>query len=189
MLDGWYFFGNYCNNLYQVEVIKMGIRVADQAWIGAALLHREHPEKDDFRTEEVLRRATREFGPLPPGVRQHLGSHAVASSRPSPGRYKMFTRTAHGRVRLFRTGDPVHPERTGKSLPEAGDLPPKYQELLRWYEGEYASRSTMARGDSSPKAFLAFIGLIPAYDLKLIEQAIEDDCERIEPDAGEDNAA
>jgi hypothetical protein len=167
----------------------MSIRVADQAWIGAALLHREHPERADFRTEEVLRRVTREFGLPAPGVRQHLGSHAVASNRPSPGRYKMFTRTARGRVRLYRAGDPVHPERTGKSLPEASDLPERYQGLLKWYESEYAARSETPRGDSSPGAFLAFIGLIPAYDLKLMEKAIEDDCERIEPEEEEDSAA
>ena len=40
-------------------------------------------------------------------------------------------------------------------------------------------------GDEYYEAFLAFIGLIPAYDLKLMEEAIDRDCERIEGEADE----
>jgi hypothetical protein len=108
----------------------MKTKVADQAWIGLALLHRENPQREDFQTDEILKRAAKEFGELAPGVRQHLGSHAVASTAPSPGQYRMFTRTGHGRLRLYRAGDPTHPERTGKIVPNGEDIPEKYRDLL-----------------------------------------------------------
>lgn len=163
-------------------------KVADQAWIGLALLHRENPERADFQTDEVLKRAKKEFGELAPGVRQHLGSHAVASNPPSPGKYRMFTRTGHGRLRLYKTGDPTHPSRTSKSLPNREDIPAKYWDALEWYQTNYNSSSTTSpkgSGSSTPAAFLAFVGLIPAYDLKRIEQLIRRDCERIESEGGE----
>jgi hypothetical protein len=41
-----------------------------------------------------------------------------------------------GRRRLFHKGDPYHPERDGsKTMPKAGDLPPRYRKLLAWFEG------------------------------------------------------
>lgn len=162
----------------------MNIKVADQAWIALAFLEMEHPDREDFRSEEVLERAKAEFGALQPGVRQHLGSHAVASLAPTPGRYRMFTRTGHGRIRLYRKGDKVHPERTQKFVPKREDIPQQYWHLLDWYHGRRGSAKPIAPGASSdPRAFLALIGLIPAYDLRLMENAIEQDCERIEEDS------
>lgn len=157
------------------------IKVADQAWIGLALLHHELGHQD-FRTEEVLHRAEKEFGTLQPGVRQHLGSHAVASIPPTPGRYRMFTRTGHGRLRLFRRGDAVHALRNGKAYPSKHEIPAKFWHLLDWYQAVYDARPQpqAEKGSSDPKAFLAMVGLIPAYDLKIIEDLIESDCENIE---------
>lgn len=167
-------------------------RVADQAWIGLALLHRENPDRTDFQTDEILKRAKKEFGDLAPGVRQHLGSHAIASNPPSPGKYRMFTRTGHGRLRLYKAGDPTHPARTSKSLPNREDIPSKYWDTLDWYQAKYNSASQTpdkGSGSSAPAAYLAFIGLIPAYDLTRIQEIISQDCEGIEAEGGEDKDA
>jgi len=39
--------------------------------------------------------------------------------------------------RLLRSGDQVHPERTGKIWPEPDDLPPQYGELIKWAKQRY----------------------------------------------------
>lgn len=168
------------------------MRVADKAWIGLALLHKENPSRKDFKNEEVLSRARQEFGELPPGVQVHLSSHAVATTTPSSGRYKMVTRTGRGRVRLFRKGDPAHPERTDKSVPRLEELPEKYHPLVRWYEEEYnvVAKPEAQEKDGDPRRLLRFVGLITAFDLDIMRKVIEEDCERIEPDddAGKDVA-
>ena len=170
----------------------MDIKVADQAWIAAALLHREQPERSDFQLREIIGRAAREFG-FPPterkGVWQHLVGHSVASNAPTPARHRMLTKTGRGRRRLFRDGDPVNSERDGKITPAAEDIPTKYQSLLAWYKSEYNHKRVEPQGSaegSSPAAFLAFVGLIPAYDLKVMEEVIERECERIETETDKD---
>lgn len=162
------------------------IKVADQAWIATALLHRDNPGRADFRLREIIERAAQEFGfsrNLRKGVWQHIVGHSVASNPPTPARHRMLTKTGRGRRRLFRAGDEVHPDRDGKVTPLAEDIPAKYHPLLAWYQSEY-NRKTAPQaspvGGSSPGAFLAFVGLIPAYDLKVMEEIIERECERIE---------
>lgn len=173
--------------------LTMNIKVADQAWIGLALLHREQPKREDFRVDEILERARREFGHLQPGVRQHLSSHAVAGVPPSPGNHRMFTRTGRGRLRLYRQGDPVHAKRHGKLLPNEDEVEAKYAPLLRWYVSQFNrvndAELPLQKGEVvSGKDFLRFVGLIPAFDLKQMEEAIERDCERIESDTNEEIA-
>lgn len=112
------------------------IKVADEVWIAAALLHREHPGAADFSIEEIVERARREglHEPLRPGVYVHVVSHCVANRPPNPGRYRMLLETTAGRRRLYRDGDPSHPDRSGaKITPEPEDLPAKYGVLLNWY--------------------------------------------------------
>jgi hypothetical protein len=36
------------------------LKVADETWIATALLHREHPERDDFAEQEIVARARNE---------------------------------------------------------------------------------------------------------------------------------
>jgi hypothetical protein len=111
-------------------------KVADEAWIAVALLHREHAGRSDFTIEEIMESATHKAGhePLRPGVYVHIVQHCVANRPPSPGRYRMLTETAPGRRRLFRLGDSYHLQREGsKTLPERADLPQKYHSLLDWY--------------------------------------------------------
>jgi hypothetical protein len=111
-------------------------KVADEVWIAAALLHREHPDRADFEIEEIIRRATEEAGkqPLRPGVYVHVVQHCVANRPPNPGRYRMLFETASGRRRLFRNGDNYDPAREGaKIVPEQEDIPSHYAPLLEWY--------------------------------------------------------
>jgi hypothetical protein len=157
-------------------------RVADEAWIAAALLHREHPESEDFSLQDILERAKKEFRhEPPPGVRQHIVSHGVASNPPDPARIRMFHNSGRGRRRLYRPGDPAHPERSGKMYPNKRDIPERYHPLVDWYVTEYAQQEAKPQGSSDPKVWLQFIGLIPAYDLRKMSEAIESGTEQVDP--------
>src|SRR5437660_239928 len=116
--------------------IQIKMKIADEVWIAAALLHRENPEATDFSIEEIVDRARREglHEPLRPGVYVHIVQHCVANRPPSPGRYRMLVETAPGRRRLFRTGDSYHLAREGSKIhPAVDELPEQYRDLLEWY--------------------------------------------------------
>ncbi len=124
-------------------------KVADEVWIATAMLHLEHPDREDFSVSEIVERASREISALPlrPGVRVHATQHCVADRKPNPGRYCMLTATRGSRRRLYRPGDRIHPDRLGaKIAPEREDLPERYRRLLDWYYGEYQKHETA--GDS-----------------------------------------
>jgi hypothetical protein len=157
----------------------MNLKVADQAWIATALLHREHPSEADFRLSEILERARREFHDRRPGVWAHIVSHCVASNPPSPVNYRMLHETGRGKRRLFRPGDPVHPNRTGKIYPDTRDIPPKYHDLIEWYVKNYSRADEPVRS-SKPAAFLKFVGAISAFDLQRMSEAIKNGCERVD---------
>ena len=131
--------------------------VADEAWIATALLHREHPEREDFSKKEIVRRAERIAGPEPlrPGVGHYVSYHAVAQKRPNPGRHCLLFATARGRRRLFRPGDPRHPDRRGNVVPQRSRLPAAYRSLIDWYHTVYAIR----REDAPPDPVLALRGV------------------------------
>jgi hypothetical protein len=115
---------------------ETALKVADEVWIAAALLHRNHPEAPDFAVEDIVQRAEREglHKPLRRGIYVHVIQHCVANRPPNPGRYRMLLETGPGRRRLFRKGDSCHPDREGaKITPEREDLPPGYSGLLGWY--------------------------------------------------------
>lgn len=116
------------------------LRVADEVWIATALLHREHPERDDFTVKEIVERARQEniTGGLRPGVALHASFHSVANKDPQPSQLRMLYDTGKGR-RLYREGDPAHPKRKGKIVPDAGAIPARYRPLLDWYRNEYAA--------------------------------------------------
>jgi hypothetical protein len=112
------------------------LKVADEVWIAAALLHREHPQARDFSVEEIVERARREglHKPLRRGVYVHVIQHCVANRPPNPGRYRMLVETSSGRRRLFHKGDVYDQAREGaKITPEREDLPYGYNGLLTWY--------------------------------------------------------
>jgi hypothetical protein len=128
------------------------VKVATETWIALALLHREHPEREDFTISEIVDRAEREkLTPrLRPGVRVHATSHCVAELAPSPARLCMLHASSPGRRRLFRAGDSIHPARAGgKTAPSEADLPEAYRGLLNWYVREYLIATRRASpGDS-----------------------------------------
>jgi len=136
-----------------------GIRVADQAWIATALLHREHPDRRDFSIEEIIQRARQEqWSPeLPPGVKHHASFHAVANKEPNPADHRMLFATGRGTRRLYRPGDPAHPQRKGKIVPRRDQIPPRYHFLLEWYESEFAKAGLDQQ--ASPDPILGLLGL------------------------------
>lgn len=123
------------------------LKVADEVWIAAALLHREHPEAPDFAVDEIVQRALQErlHKPLRRGVYVHVIQHCVANRPPNPGRYRMLFETSPGRRRLFRKGDSYHPARDGaKITPEREDFPHGYYGLLSWYLGWSAAAANIS---------------------------------------------
>jgi hypothetical protein len=117
------------------------IRLADEVWIATALLHREHPVAADFSLKEIEARLIREriADERRPGIYPHISVHCVANRPPDRGRYRMLFETSPSRRRLFRAGDPYHPEREGgKMVPKRDQVPPQYLPLLDWYEREWA---------------------------------------------------
>lgn len=116
------------------------LKLADEVWIAAAMLHRRHPERSDFQIEEIVEFARsakelRSMGPLRPGFYVHVVQHCVANRPPSPGRYRMLFETSPGRRRLFRPGDAYHPQRDGgKISPRPEDLPENsFKGVFSWY--------------------------------------------------------
>ena len=133
-----------------------GIKVADEVWVATALLHRESPNAADFSIDEIVRRVNKEelHGSLRPGVYVHVVQHCVANRPPNPGRYRMLFESRKGYRRLFRKGDPYHPDREGaKSLPNSDDLPEDYAHLLSWYYNwDRNSARDMVKNDPLLKA-------------------------------------
>ena len=169
---------------------KTHIKVADEVWIAAALLHREHSERIDFSVNEIVQRAIKENlgGGYRQGLQMHASHHCVAQKPPNPPatRHRMLTETARGRRRLFRTGDPFDPRRQdGKIAPDPDNIPPRYRELLKWYEEEYSpngSQGSTARMRGVPGNVLReFAGAIPPDDVARMSRVIEEERERVDP--------
>jgi len=143
-----------------VNTKSQQLKVADEAWIAAALLQREHPEASDFSVEEIVERAHLEglHEPLRPGVYVHVVQHCVANRPPNPGRYRMLLESADGRRRLFCKGDPYHPAREGsKTTPAPDEIPDEYTELLTWYR-EWCEKLRRDRMEDDPLLKLKGMG-------------------------------
>jgi hypothetical protein len=124
------------------------VRIADQTWVVMALLHRDHPGREDFGIDEIMARARVEpiSQPLRPGFHVHVVQHCVANRPPNPGRWRMLVESRPGRRRLFRPDDPYDPAREGsRTIPESADIPANYQSLLAWYRDDYTRRKRGAR--------------------------------------------
>src|SRR5579863_661243 len=131
--------------------LEREIRVADEAWVALALLHREHPGRSSFTAGEIVSRAQHESSqPLRSGVQAHVYLHNVSNLPPNSARYRMFVCLNDDTYRLYRPGDPVHPARKGKTAPQRSQLPEAYQALLDWYEREYCSRHEQSPRDDDP---------------------------------------
>ena len=133
------------------------LKVADEVWIATALLHRERPQELDFTVKEIQERIKQEglAQAVRGSVHPHVISHCVANRPPSPARYRMLLETARGRRRLYRPGDTHHPERRGRVHPDRDDVPPRYRELIDWYDTTYAAT---ARGRPEQDPLLALRG-------------------------------
>jgi hypothetical protein len=132
--------------------VETELKVADEVWIAAALLHREYPEAEDFAVDDIVERARREglHKPFRRGVYVHVIHHCVANRAPNPGRYRMLFETAPGRRRLFRKGDVYHPDREGaKVTPNREDIPHGYNGLLSWYR-DWSSLATSNSSKEDP---------------------------------------
>lgn len=119
------------------------IKVADEVWIAAALLHKENLNRTEFTVVEIVERARREniSGRMRSGVQVHAYLHCVANRPPNPGRYRILYATGKNTRRLFREGDDFHPERRGgKIVPDRENIPAKYRSLLDWYNEKYIGR-------------------------------------------------
>jgi len=62
----------------------------------------------------------------------------------------LFATGKHTR-RLLLSGDEVHPGRTGRIFPDAGEIPESYLPLLEWAKKRYEEGSAGARAQSSVK--------------------------------------
>jgi hypothetical protein len=128
------------------------LRVADEAWIALALLHREHSERESFSAREILDRVKAEQATpeLRPGVQAHIYLHNVANLEPNSARYRMFYKLPDDTYRLFRPRDQAHPSRKGKMLPSREELPDQYHYLLDWYQQEYCAKETNMPEEDDP---------------------------------------
>lgn len=166
------------------------IKVADEIWLATALLHKEHPKRNDFSIHEIIARAMQEnlAGGYRPGLPVHASNHCVADKPPNPAHHCMLHETGRGRRRLFRAGDPCHPFRKGgKTHPTRADLPPRYAYLVDWYETEYArgngnewQQDASARTGTAGKDLLSLAGTINKGELRRMSDAIAQDCERVD---------
>jgi hypothetical protein len=71
-----------------------------------------------------------------------------------PAGYRILLETSYGRRRLYRPGDPHHPDRRGRMVPERQNQPQPYLALLDWYESHYARQTAQ----KEPDALLALRG-------------------------------
>ncbi len=136
------------------------VLVADEVWIATALLHRHNPGRGDFAASEILRQVETERvagDRLRPGVAPHVYLHCVANKAPNSGRYRMLFETSKGRRRLFKRGDPCHPQRAdSKHMPRREQIPRAYVGLIDWYRRQYAGEG--AAGEADPILALRGVG-------------------------------
>jgi hypothetical protein len=123
------------------QSVLLEVSCAVEVFLASALLHREQPARSDFTIQEIVNRAAREniTGEMRSGVNVHASQHCVANRAPNPAKHRMLFATGKHTRRLLLPGDEVHPGRTGKIFPEAGELPEQYLSLLKWAKSRYES--------------------------------------------------
>lgn len=124
------------------------LTASDLVWIATASLHRRDEKRAGFRTAEIQETIAR----LEPGhglkestIRTHIHQHCIAVKIPDPGSKRYLHQNSDGSFRLFREGDPSHPDRkNGASVPSHERLPDKYWPLLDWYSNTVPSSPPVA---------------------------------------------
>ncbi len=127
--------------------------LADSVWLATALLHRENSKALDFSGHEIIEKATGEklVQGFRPGLQVFISKHCVANKSPNPLRHRILLETTRGRRRLFKPGDPFHPDREGgKIRPDRTELPAEYQPLVDWYDKIYSKGSPHPASASQP---------------------------------------
>ena len=127
---------------------SLEVTCAVEVFLAVALLHRENPARPEFTIQEIVDRAEKEgiAGTMRPGIRVHASEHCVANKPPSPGKHKMLAATGKRTRRLLLPSDEVHPGRTGKIFPDAGEIPERYLQLLEWAKKRYEEDGSVAGG-------------------------------------------
>jgi hypothetical protein len=131
------------------------IKIADEVWIGCALLHNENPHKQSFTNDEILRRIEQEniYGSIRAGVPVHISQHCAANKPANPNKCRMLYNLPDGTKRLFKNLDNYHTSReNGKTKPNPEDIPQKYLPLLKWYNERYSQSQGQKNNDFPPKA-------------------------------------
>lgn len=138
------------------------VRVAPEVWIGAALLHKTNPTREDFSIEEILARIRQEsvHPILRSGVRTHIALHCVANRPANPARLRMLYATTPDRRRLYRPGDACHADRTGRHLPDPAEIPVRYHYLLDWYQKDYLGNTSTDSPDTWLSGLLSMQGMM-----------------------------
>lgn len=161
-------------------------------WLAAALLHREHPGKDDFSSQEIFEKALQisDGKQQPQSLRQHISTHAVANKEPHAAPYKLLWETSRGRRRLFRKGDPAHVARVGRTHPTPSELPAQYRDLVDWYLSDYdrealgpVTRRSGPGSGTSGHVLFGFFGTMSRESAEEIAGIIERECRQIDKDA------
>jgi hypothetical protein len=142
------------------ESIEVGC--AAEVFLATALLHQEQPERADFTIPEIVATVAREnmTGTLRSGINVHASQHCVANRQPNPAKHRMLFATGKHTRRLLLPGDEVHPERTGKIFPEAGEIPEKYLPLLEWAKKRYEN----SRGEATTHGSSSEAGSAPSQN-------------------------
>ena len=121
------------------HAVLIEVSCAVEVFVAAALLHNEQPGRSEFTIQEIVNRAAREniTGELRSGVSVHASQHCVANKAPNPGKHRMLFASGKHARRLLLPEDEVHPGRTGKIFPDAGEVPERYLLLLEWAKRRY----------------------------------------------------
>lgn len=115
------------------------VSCAVEVFLGTALLHRMHPEREDFTIQEIVNQVAREnlTGNLRSGINVHASHHCVANRLPNPAKHRMLFATGKHTRRLARPNDIAHPDRTGKIFPDKEDIPGTYLPILEWAQERF----------------------------------------------------
>jgi hypothetical protein len=110
------------------------VSCAVEVFVATALLHRKHPERQDFTIQEIVNQVAVENlnGTLRSGVNVHASQHCVANKAPNPAKNRMLFATGKHTRRLVLPSDVAHPDRTGKIFPDEEDIPEQYRSILEW---------------------------------------------------------
>jgi hypothetical protein len=134
-------------------LLSVEVGLAAEVFVATALLHQEQPGRTEFTIKEIVNRAAQEriAGELRAGLNVHVSQHCVANRPPNPAKHRMLFATGKHTRRLLLSGDEVHPGRTGRIFPDAGEIPESYLPLLEWAKKRYEEGSAGARAQSSVK--------------------------------------